>query len=80
MTTWQVAFAWKGYLAARLQGSPEYLRRLDGDILRLRERLGIASDQPDWDEGDDSYKVRRMDLSVCLNVQEPLYFSTWGPL
>ena len=40
-----------------MQGSPEYLRRLDADIMRLRERLGIGADQSDWEEGSDAFKV-----------------------
>lgn len=43
-----------------MQGSPEYLRRLEVDIMRLRE-LGVGADQADWEEGSDAYQVR--DLS-----------------
>ena len=49
-----------------MQGSPEYLRRLEGDIMRLRERLGIGADQPDWEEGSDTFQVTSYSLIVCL--------------
>lgn len=45
-----------------MQGSPEYLQRLEADITRLRARLGIGADQPDWADGSDMYKVGLGDL------------------
>ena len=41
-----------------MQGSPEYLRRLEADITRLREKLGIDAGQPDWAEDSEAFQVK----------------------
>lgn len=40
-----------------MQGSPDYAKRLEADISRLRARLGIGAEQLDWAEGSEQYKV-----------------------